>query len=944
MTAEFGVLGLVEARIDGRPVELGHARQRWVLAVLLVEANQWLSTDQLIDRVWGDRVPRGGRKTLYSYLSHLRRALRPTAEVDIVQRTGGYELVVDEGAVDLHRFRRLLADARDTDDDRAAVLYTQALALWRGDLCPGLDTPWMHTVRAGLDRQRLAAELDYADLRLRLGRHTDLLTDLPALAAAHPLNERLAGQLMLALYRNGHQAEALDHYQLLRTRLAEELGTDPSPDLRELHQRILAVDPTLSVLAAQASRPPVPRQLPAAPVLFTGRVRELAELHHALTTVPNTTAQSDGSSTGSSGLLAAVPTQSPVMISVIGGTGGIGKTWLALAWAHQHADRFPDGQLFADLHGFSPDNEPVDAAAALHRFLEALGVPSDRVPASLEARSALYRSLLAGRRTLIMLDNAATVEQVAPLLPGGGPCTVLITSRHRLPGLVARHGARPVSLGVLSDAESRALLVAAMGADRVNTDGSAADELIALCGGLPLALGLLAARAHPHLPLADMVEELHESALDPLDDASDSAANLSAVLSWSLGHLTEQQRTVFALLGVAPGPDISLPAAAGLAGLPVRETRVVLRTLADVFLIEARPGGRYAMHDLVRAYATTLAHNLPEPVRLSALQRVITFYLHTALAAARHLEPNGGTIQLDPLTPSVSVHALSDQAAAMAWLDIEHSHLLAAQRVAAAHQWHRIVWQLAWVLASFHTRRGHRHDDVAVWRAAADAASHLPDPTIRTRAHRSLGRAYTRLGEHGQATEHLHRALTLAEQHHSTTEQGITHRALALAREQQDDDARALEHARKALDLFRSVDEPVWEADTLNAVGWYTARLGDHDTARELCQASLALHRAHHDPLGEAETLGSLGYIDNRTDRHHQAIQNYRQSLDLYRTLGHTYEIATILDRLGSPLTALGQHDQARAAWREALTLYRQQGREADIEHVQRQLDNLDTH
>ncbi|MBB5960755.1 DNA-binding SARP family transcriptional activator, partial [Saccharothrix tamanrassetensis] len=292
MAVEFRVLGPVEARIGDRSIELGHARQRCVLAVLLIEANQWLSADQLLDRVWGERVPHSGRDTLYGYLSRLRHALQVTDEADIVHRAGGYVLTVDGDAVDLHRFRRLLADARAADnEDDATALFGQALALWRGEPCAGLDSPWVHIVRAELDRQRWAAELDYADLRLRTGRHTDLLADLTSLTAAHPLDERLAGQFMLALYRAGRQADALDHYQQVRTRLVEELGTDPGPELQHLHQRILTADPDLAVpLTAAARSPVVPRQLPAAPGLFTGRLTELAALDRAL---PTTVAATD---------------------------------------------------------------------------------------------------------------------------------------------------------------------------------------------------------------------------------------------------------------------------------------------------------------------------------------------------------------------------------------------------------------------------------------------------------------------------------------------------------------------------------------------------------------------------------------------------------------------------------------------------------------------------
>ncbi|MBW4722176.1 AfsR/SARP family transcriptional regulator [Saccharothrix obliqua] len=922
MAVEFRVLGPVEAEVDGRPVDLGHARQRWVLAVLLVAANQWLSADQLLDRAWGDRIPYGGRDSLYGYLSRLRRALRATGEADIVRRSGGYELVVDPDAVDVHRFHRLVADAHATDDEGAAALLGRALELWRGEPCTGLDTPWIDAVRAELERQRLAAELDHNDLRLRLGRHAGLLTGLAALTTTHPLDERLAGQFMLALYRNGRQADALDHYRRLRARLAEDLGTDPGPDLQRLHQRILAADPALADPAAEAGRPPAtPRQLPAAPGMFTGRHAELAQLDHAPTT-----------------------TASTVLISAIGGAGGIGKTWLALAWAHRNLHRFPDGQLFVDLHGFSPTGRPIDPADALRGFLTALGAAPDGLPPDRDGLAARYRSLVAGRRMLVVLDNAATAEQVAPLLPGSPTCTVLVTGRTTLPSLIDRHGARHLSLDVLTPAEARALLAARLGEARIDAESAVTDELLGLCGRHPLALTITARHAatRPHVPLAEIAAELRESGLDMLDHDTDPTASLPAVLSWSLRWLTDRQRTVFALLGIAPGPDIDLPAATALTGEPEVDTRKALRALEDHFLLDRHAHGRYAMHDLVRAYAATTAHDhLTEPVRRAALERVVDHYLHTAHAADRLLDPHRQPITIGPPAAGARPLALPDPPSALAWLNTHHPHLLSAQHTADATGRYPAVWHLAWALTTFHMRRGHRHDALAVWQAAVDAAEHLPDPATRALAHRRLGHAYSELELHDQAVEHLHRALALTEHHQDTNQQAQTHHYLARIRERQGDDRQALEHARYALDLFRTLDEPVAEAVALNAVGWYAAHVGDYDTARDHCLAALALARHHHATNSEAAVLDSLGFIDHHTGHHHRAVDHYQQALTLYRALGDTTDAAHTLDRLGHPHVALGRGDRARAVWQEALELYREQGRDADAERVRRQLDDL---
>ncbi|WP_236595079.1 ATP-binding protein [Saccharothrix sp. 6-C] len=693
--------------------------------------------------------------------------------------------------------------------------------------------------------------------------------------------------------------------------------------------------------------PVIPRQLPAAPGLFTGRTAELARLDRALTHAA--TPQEPGTDTREP--TTAAPTTGPagagttVLVSAIGGAGGIGKTWLALAWAYRHLERFPDGQLFVDLHGFSPTGESVAPAVAVRGFLDALGVDPNRIPADLDAQAALYRSLVAGRRMLIVLDNAATAEQVVPLLPGSPSCTVLVTGRHRLASLIDRHGARHLPLDVLTYEEARGLLAARLGADRVAAEPEAVDELIGLCGGHPLALSIIARTAgpHPDVALAETAAELRDLGLEALDHDTDPAASLPTVLSRSLRHLTDTQRTVFALLGITPGPDTTPPATAALTGLPNRTARRTLSGLENASLLERRPGGRYAMHDLVRAYAADTAHTiLPEHVREAALTRVVDFHLHTAHTADRLLDPHCTPLSPEPPAPGVHPHPLPDTAAALAWLQAEHATLLATQRTAATLGHHHTIWHLAWNLTTFHNRRGHRHDAVTTWRAALAAADHLPDPTTRGRTHRLLGNACSVLGLHEQATTHLEQALDLAVRHHDPTGQAHTHQVLALAWEQRRDDRQALEHAHRALALIRALDQPVWEAESLNAVGWYAARLGRFDTAREHCQAALTLHRHHHDPDGEAATLDSLGYIAHHTGDHHQALDHYHHALTLFRGIGYAYQVADNLDSVGHPHAALGQFDLARTVWREALELYREQGRDTDAERVQQQLDELD--
>jgi DNA-binding SARP family transcriptional activator/tetratricopeptide (TPR) repeat protein len=945
MGVEIALLGEITAHVDGRSVDLGPARQRCALAALAVDVGRLVPAEQLASRLWGADTPRRGRATLHSYISRLRGAFG--SALAIVNRFGGYTLVVDQAdqAVDLLRFRDLCGRARRTAEDTSKVaLLTEALTLWRGEPLTGVSGQWVDAERDRWQYERWAAEHDLVDARLRVGHGEDLVAQLSARTALHPLDERVAGQYLLALHRAGRTADALAHYRHLRERLVEELGTDPGAVLQNLHRQILADDPALTPLtaaitgtSATLAEVPVPRQLPAPPRWFTGRDTELARLDQVPTVEPDDDPLP--STTGS-----GTPPAATVVISAIGGAGGIGKTWLALAWAHQHTERFPDGQLFTDLRGYSPTEQPVTADAALLGFLTALGVAPNRIPADPDTKAALYRSLVAERRMLIVLDNAATADQVTPLLPGSPTCTVLVTSRTRLASLIDRHGARHLQLDVLMPQEARTLLAARLGTDRVAAEPDAVDELVELCGGFPLALSITArtAAARPGRPLAEIATELRELGLEMLDHDTDPAASLPTVLSWSLRRLTDEHRTVFALLGIAPGPDTTLSAVVALTALPPSCARRALSALEEASLLERRPHGRYAMHDLVRAYATTTA--LPNDVREAALARVMDFHLHTAHAADRLLDPYRPLLRLGPPKPGVRTHSLPDAAAAMAWLEAEHPTLLATQRAAAALAHHHVTWHVAWALSNFHFRRGLRHDRLAVWQAGLAAAEHLPNPTIHTLTHQLVGAAHDESGRHDEAIRHLDQALTLAEYHHDHFNQAETHRMLAWTWGQRRDNRQALEHATHALRIHRTLDNPVWEAKALNAMGWFAARLGSYDRARAHCRAALSLFPRPPPPPSGAAIRDSLGYIEHHTGHYEQAIRYYQQALTLLQEHSNIYQVSESLDGLGPPLAAVGQHSQARAVWREALKLYREQGRDTDVERLQRKLLDLDTH
>jgi DNA-binding SARP family transcriptional activator/tetratricopeptide (TPR) repeat protein len=943
---EFRLLGEIEARIAGRPMDLGHTRRRCVLVVMLIDANRTVPVDRMVDRIWADHPPQGVRNVLYSYLSRLRQSLAGATDVSIVRQSGGYILNVDPEIVDLHRFRSLIAKARDVtaDDNTALTLYEEALSLWQGEPFPTLDTPWFNTIRDSLEKERFTVELERNDLQLRAGRHAQLLAELSDRAASHPLDERLAGQLMLTLYRSGRAADALDHYERLRSQLANELGTDPSPPLQELHQQMLVADPALNPPVGKVRLPgtsggtgtggspqpapagstaPVPRQLPAPPRLFTGRSRELAELSASL---------SD----------AGLDDDKTMAVAAIGGAGGIGKTWLALQWAHTNLERFPDGQLYVNLRGFDPKGSPMPVGVAIRAFLDALGVEPGLVPADLEAQTGLYRSLVAGRRMLIVLDNARDTTQVEPLLPGSPSCVVLVTSRNQLDGLVMTYGGRPVSLDVLDRSEAWDLLARRLGEQRIAAEPDAVDALLERCAGLPLALGVVAARAvsYPGLPLQELVDELLEASnrLDALS-SGDLTTNLYAVFTSSYDALDPEPAMAFRLLGLAPGPDIDLYAVSALTGLPTAQARKVLRGLHSAHLVQHQARGRYRMHDLLRLYALDRAReDLPADVSAAALRRLVEFYVHTAHAGDRLLHPYATRIVLDPPAGFTPV-ALPDREAAISWFDAEHQCLLAAQHAAVEEDWDLLVWQLSQALNGYCIWRGHLEDNVVLCQAGLAAAERLGDLAATARARLKLGTAHGRIGAPAEALEHLRHALEQFHQLRDTVGQAETHIVFAAVHGLLGDNRQALDHSELVLKLRLANHDLRGQAGALNTVGWFHAQLGDYDQAREYCSRALALQRQIGDVLGGAATLDSLAYIHHQAGNYEQALADYHSALTLWREHGHAYDQPDTLARIGDTYAALGKTTDARRAWQQAIDFYLAQHRDSEAKAIQRKLD-----
>jgi DNA-binding SARP family transcriptional activator len=933
---DFGLLGPLRVRDGSRQVSVSAPRQRVLLAALLLNAGQVVSLGSLAETLWEGGSPAGARGALHSAVQRLRSTLGPAGASLIETRPPGYLIQADDAGLDVREFGALAARGHAAAAagawTQAAGLLREALGLWRGE--PLADVP-SQVLRdrevPPLADQRLHALAARIDADLHLGRHGEAVAELRQLVADHPLQEPFHAQLMLSLYRTGRQADALAAYQVVRRVLADQLGIDPGPELRLVHQRILGADSELLLpagaepsssppavsrpaaptpSAAQGPRLPapghvVPRQLPAATRHFAGRDGALK----ALTGLANEAAEGSQAT----------------VISVIAGTAGIGKTTLALHFAHQAAGQFPDGQLYVNLRGFDPAGSPLTAEEAIRLLLDALSVPAARVPAGLDAQAGLYRSLLAGQRMLVLLDNARDVEQVRPLLPASPGCLVIVTSRSQLTSLVAVEGAFSLTLDVLADAEARELLTRRLGPERVAADPGAAGELIQLCARLPLALSIAAARtaSQPGLTLAGLAAELRDAPgrLDALD-AGQAAANVRAVLSWSYQQLDPATARLFRLLGLHPGPDVGAAAVASLAGLALPEARRRLAELTRAHLLTEHAPGRFSCHDLLRAYASELAHTADsEAERRTATGRMLGHYLHTAYAASVFLAPARRPVTLAPLQPGVTPEHIADTEQALAWFEAEDQVLMGAIARALDAGFDIHAWQITWALCRFLDHKGRWHDWTAAEHIALAAAQRLGDRAAQAGIHQRCGYVSARLGNYEDAHAHMRRALSIHAERGDRAGQGYVHNAFAVVLYHQGRDGDALDQARLALEAYTGTGDEAGRALALNSVGWMYTRLGDHRQALRYCgQAVDVLHDAGNRE-GEASTLDSLGYAHQQLGHHDESVTWFQRAVDLYGEIGHRWGYAETLGHLGDAHQAAGDPGKARAAWEEAVTI-----------------------
>lgn len=928
----FTVLGPVRIWRGPDALRVGGPQERAMLCVLLLQESRVVSAAELIDALWGETPPDRALATVRTYASRLRRTVGSDV---LVSEAGGYLLRVAPGELDLTVCERYQAQAQQAraegDLSAAREALDKAVVLWEGEPLAGVAGPYAHAQRERLAQFKLGLLELRSEISLEAGLHNDVISDLTALAAQYPLRERLRALLMLALYRSGRQAEAFDVYADIRRLLADELGVDPGPELAELHQRILQADPTLTAPARPVTVPgraavPVPRQLPAPPAIFTGRSRELARLDDAL---------------GRDGDHGAT-----LVISAIGGTGGIGKTWLALHWAHQRVKDFPDGQLYVNLRGFDPAQSPMPPGAALHTFLEALGASPRSIPADLDAQSALYRSLVAERRMLIVLDNARNSEQVIPLLPGGTSCTVLVTSRQQLPSLITAHCARPITVDTLDDAEGYRLLADHLSPARVATEPEAVADLLERCGGLPLALGVVAARAalRPDFPLAHLAAELRAdpNRLDAFD-TGEITASVRAVFSWSYHALTPPAARLFRRLGHYPGPDISTTAMAALAGTTTEQLRPPLAELARAHLIDEYIPGRYTLHDLLRAYAAELAEAIDtKDERHDAVRRILDHYLHSAANAQAYVTRSPHSIALPPHAPGVAPVKPADQGAAIVWLSSELPVLDAAMELATDTDFVTHAWQLAGTLTTFLDMQGHWHSAVATHERVLHAAQRAGDTAGQAWMHAGLAWALGRLGRHGNARHHLDRALALFTELGDRTGQARMHQHAAWLLGFQQGCSESLTHSRQAHALYEADGNLSGMAHALNSISVDLCLLDRCQEAVAPCEQALHMFEQLGSPHGQAATWDSLGYIHHHLKEHDRALACYSNALELHQHLGDRYRQGEILTRSGETHLAAGDPEAARTAWQRALKIFLELDH-PDAEAVQARLRDVRT-
>jgi tetratricopeptide (TPR) repeat protein/DNA-binding SARP family transcriptional activator len=903
---EFRVLGPVELWSGGQQHDLGAARARCVLAILLLTLGTVVPAEALIDRLWDTRPPPKARESLSAYIARLRGSLRQALgdSARLTGRAAGYVLEVDPESVDVCRFRRLRrqADALTAsgDYDDAAALLREADGLWRGQALAGIGGDWVARMRDSLEEERRSGIVARVECELEAGRHAGLVGELGHLMVAYPLDEMFIAHQMTALYRSGRAGDALGLYRETRSRLAEELGTEPGPMLSELHQRILRGDPQLAVGAVGQGPVRVPARdtLPPQAVEFVGRRDELGLL------------------TGEGG--------HPPQVSVIEGMPGVGKTALAIHAARIASSQYPDGVLYLNFHTHAPGRPSIDAPEALHRLLQMLGVPSAQIPDATGERAALWRAQLSRRRAVVILDDADRPDQIRPLLPAAGQCLILITSRHKLPGL---EGARALTLDVLSIDDATTLF------RRVAGHGGAheVDEVAAvvqLCGRLPLAIQLTAARlTQDHPPkIGALAEELSQS---PVLAGGADRASPEWISAFDLSYraLEPRHQQFFRRLGMSPCAHISLHAAAALGGGTLAETERALAALLDHHLLAPAPGGQFRFHDLIRGYAAMRARaDDPGPGQRQAVGRLLDYYLHTADKADQVLHPFGRRMPVAVTHPPAAIPALDTHQDAAGWLDSEWRNILQAAQHAGRHEWKARCADLIHTLAGFMEINAYWDQAIAGHAVALQACRDLADPA-------RIAQASLALGEVSQQTGRHEAALPLAEDAAAIYRSLADRRGEAEALDQMGTGhfragrfREALAYFREAGIFYRDTTDRHGVADTLSHSAVTCWELGRYPEAMDYLREALSLYRDAGDRRGQAKTLNNLGRMQLYLGCHRDALDSYQKSLEIFREfreIGGPQNEAILYHNIGNVYCYKGSYEEGLVAYRRALSIYR---------------------
>jgi DNA-binding SARP family transcriptional activator/Tfp pilus assembly protein PilF len=917
---EFGLLGPLLVRDNGVERRILGAKQRTLLAVLLLRAGRIVPIDELTELVWDGRPPASARASLHNHVLALRRALGGGAGSRITTRAPGYLIEVAAGELDLQRFLDLRAEGHSVlatgDPLLAADLLARALAIWRGEPLADVSCDLLQQSEASQFVELRLQTVEWRiDAELRAGLPDQVVAGLPALCAAHPFRERFRAQLMLALYRTGRQADALSIYQQTRRVLSDELGVEPGLELQQLQRQILACDPQLATPttggrdapASPRSRPvtPIPAQVPAAIDDFTGREKQSQELHMLLSA-------------------AAEPDRDGVVaVAAVAGSGGIGKSTLAIWAAHQAHEHFPDGQMYANMKGAS--SEPLDPFDLLGRLLRDLGVDARSVPLEAEERSSMYRSLLSSRRMLILLDDARDADQVKPLVPGRGRCCLLVTSRTRMTGLA---GAHHIVLDAMTPDECHDLFCRIAGTDRVAAEPGAASAILAACAGLPLAIRIAASRlaSRPNWTLRYfaglLADERHR--LDELQ-SGDLAVRASFQLSYA--HLApaggaDPART-FRLLGLLKGTEFGVWPAAALADEPVRDVGRSLEALVDAQLLETPAPGRYRLHDLLRVYAAELAGRTePEADLADAVERVLGWYLHTMDAAAAILTPQRPRVDVTTVRPSPAPLSFADYDQAMNWCETERGNLIAAIRQAADLGFHDVCWKLAASIQHFFNTRKYWSDWISTHRIALLSAQQTPAPAGEGWILSKLGLAFLEVRNFGEAVACLNEALVIRTRIGDRSGQGATLGGLALACARQHQHDRAVTYYRQAIAIHRELGDAFNESLDLNNLADSLLHLSRLDEAATSVKQALLLSSRLGNRYVQSLALDTMGEICRMQGNHSAAIGYAGQALALCRAARDSHGEAVTLRNLADTQADAGQLSAARENWRRAQHIF----------------------